>query len=146
MSRRLHLLISTPQQVLVDLADVVSFRGEDASGCFGLLAGHEDFLTMLQPSVLRWRRAGGERGYCAVPGGVLSLNQQTLRIACRNGIVGSRLELLEAEVHQARDAHVESVRQARVEQLRLHTQAVRQLVRYLRPEGDTAIVPPGERP
>ena len=97
MTRCLRLQISTPQQLLLELDDVVSFRGEDASGCFGLLAGHEDFLTVLQPTVLRW------------------------------------LEKLEAGVHRAQQTQVESGRQARVEHVRLHTQAVRQLVRYLRP-------------
>ena len=133
MSDCLRLQISTPQQVLLDLDDVVSFRGEDASGCFGLLAGHEDFLTVLQPTVLRWRRSSGEQGFCAVQGGVLSLRRQVLRVACRDGLVDSRLETLEAGVHRAQQTQIESGRQARVEHVRLHTQAVRQLVRYLRP-------------
>ena len=97
MTRCLRLQISTPQQLLLELDDVVSFRGEDASGCFGLLAGHEDFLTVLQPTVLRWRRVSGEQGFCAVQGGVLSLSRQVLRVACRDGIVDTRLEKLEAQ-------------------------------------------------
>ncbi|WP_313089665.1 F0F1 ATP synthase subunit epsilon [Pseudomonas sp.] len=137
MSRCLRLQISTPREVLVELDDVVAFRGEDASGSFGLLGGHEDLLTVLQPTVLRWRRVSGEQGYCAVQGGVLSLSGQQLRIACRDGHVGARLEELEAGVQQAQQAQVDSERQARVEHLRLHTQAVRQLVRYLRPEAGT---------
>ncbi len=134
MSPCLRLQISTPRQVLIELDDVVAFRGEDASGSFGLLGGHEDLLTVLQPTVLRWRRVSGEQGYCAVQGGVLSLSGQQLRIACRDGHVGARLDELEAGVQQAQQAQVDSERQARVEHLRLHTQAVRQLVRYLRPE------------
>ncbi len=134
MSPCLRLQISTPRQVLIELDDVVAFRGEDASGSFGLLGGHEDLLTVLQPTVLRWRRVSGEQGYCAVQGGVLSLSGQQLRIACRDGHVGARLEELEAGVQQAHQFQVDSERQARVEHLRLHTQAVRQLVRYLRPE------------
>lgn len=134
MSRCLRLQISTPREVLLELNDVVAFRGEDASGSFGLLGGHEDLLTVLQPTVLRWQRAGGERGYCAVQGGVLSLSGQALRIACRDGLIGPRLEQLEAGIQRAQQALGDSERQARVEHLRLHTQAVRQLVRYLRPE------------
>lgn len=134
MSPCLRLQISTPRQVLIELDDVVAFRGEDASGSFGLLGGHEDLLTVLQPTVLRWRRVSGEQGCCAVQGGVLSLSGQQLRIACRDGHVGARLEELEAGVQQAHQFQVDSERQARVEHLRLHTQAVRQLVRYLRPE------------
>jgi len=144
MSTPLHLLIATPQRVLVDCADVVSLRGEDDSCCFGLLPGHVDYLTVLLPSVLRWRRAGGEPGFCAVRGGVLSLSGRELRVACREGIVGEHLEELEARVRQTREAQRDSARQARVEHLRLHTRAVRQLVRYLRAEGETPFHPEGE--
>ncbi|MFC2974426.1 F0F1 ATP synthase subunit epsilon [Azotobacter bryophylli] len=144
MSAPLHLLIATPQQILVDCADVVSLRGEDASGGFGLLPGHVDYLTVLEPTVLRWRRASGERGYCAVRGGVLSLSGGELRIACREGIVGERLDELAARVQEAREAQRDSARRARVEHLRLHTRAVRQLVRYLRAEGETPFNPEGE--
>ena len=144
MSAPLHLLIATPQQILVDCADVVSLRGEDASGGFGLLPGHVDYLTVLEPTVLRWRRASGEWGYCAVRGGVLSLSGGELRIACREGIVGERLDELAARVQEAREAQRDSARRARVEHLRLHTRAVRQLVRYLRAEGETPFNPEGE--
>jgi F-type H+-transporting ATPase subunit epsilon len=144
MAEPLHLLIATPQRILVDLADVVALRGEDASGAFGLLPGHVDYLTVLQPSVLRWRRAGGELGFCAVRGGVLSLAGGELRVACREGILGSRLDELEARVREAREAQQDSARQARVEHLRLHTRAVRQLVRYLRAEGETPFSPEGD--
>ncbi|WPP44496.1 F0F1 ATP synthase subunit epsilon [Pseudomonas sp. AN-1] len=144
MAEPLHLLIATPQRILVDLADVVALRGEDASGSFGLLPGHVDYLTVLRSSVLRWRRAGGELGFCAVRGGVLSLAGGELRVACREGILGSRLDELEARVREAREAQHDSARQARVEHLRLHTRAVRQLVRYLRAEGETPFNPEGE--
>lgn len=144
MSTPLHLLIATPQQILVDCADVVSLRGEDASGGFGLLPGHVDYLTVLEPTVLRWRRVSGERGYCAVRGGVLSLSCGELRIACREGIVGECLDELAARVQEAREAQRDSARRARVEHLRLHTRAVRQLVRYLRAEGETPFNPEGE--
>lgn len=144
MAEPLHLLIATPQRILVDLADVVALRGEDASGSFGLLPGHVDYLTVLRPSVLRWRRAGGELGFCAVRGGVLSLAGGELRVACREGILGSRLDELEARVREAREAQHDSARQARVEHLCLHTRAVRQLVRYLRAEGETPFNPEGE--
>lgn len=134
-----HLLITTPQRILVDRDDIVALRAEDASGSFGLLPGHVDFLTVLSPSVVRWRCRANSRAYCAVHNGVLSLEGRELRIACREGVVGDDLEALETQVHQARENERDTVRQARVEQLRLHTQAVRHLVRYLRPAHDTMI-------
>lgn len=134
-----HLVIATPQQILLDRDDIVALRAEDASGSFGLLPGHVDFLTVLSPSVVRWRCREDSRGYCAVHSGVLSLVRRELRIACREGVIGDDLEALEAQVHQAREQQRDNIRQARVEHLRLHTQAVRQLVRYLRPGHETTM-------
>ncbi|MBB63067.1 MULTISPECIES: F0F1 ATP synthase subunit epsilon [Stutzerimonas] len=131
MTAPLHLLLTTPQRVLID-AEVVALRAEDASGAFGILPGHTDLLTVLVPTVLRWRLADGSRHYCAVSGGVLSLSAGELRIACREAVLGERLDTLQAEVDSEREARRERMRQARVEHLQLHTRAVRQLVRYLR--------------
>lgn len=139
-----HLLIATPQRILVDRDDIVALRAEDASGSFGLLPGHVDFLTVLSPSVVRWRFGADGQGYCAVHSGVLSLAGRELRIACREGVLGDDLEALEMQVHQAREQERETLRQARVEQLRLHTQAVRHLVRYLRPAHDTTMQEGGD--
>ncbi|SFH43072.1 F0F1 ATP synthase subunit epsilon [Modicisalibacter xianhensis] len=134
-----HLMITTPQQILIDRDDIVALRADDASGSFGLLPGHVDFLTVLSPSVVRWRCQAGHQGYCAVNSGVLSLVGHELRIACREGVTGDDLDALEARVHQTRDYQQDNIRQARVEHLRLHTQAVRQLVRYLRPGSETTL-------
>ena len=50
---------------------LVSFVGEDASGCFGLLAGHAPFLTLLEYGLARFRGATGPWRYLACPGAVL---------------------------------------------------------------------------
>ncbi|MCG7600886.1 F0F1 ATP synthase subunit epsilon [Halomonas sp. McH1-25] len=134
-----HLVVAAPQQILVDRDDIVALRAEDASGSFGLLPGHVDCLTVLTPTVVRWRCQAGRLGYCAINSGVLSLVGHELRIACREGVTGDDLDALEARVHQAREYQQDNVRQARVEHLRLHTQAVRQLVRYLRPGSETTL-------
>ncbi len=135
MSRVLRLVISTPTQLLVDAAGVTSLRGEDASGGFGILPGHADFVTALSPCVLRWRENETER-YCAVRGGVMSVKDGLqLRVACRHGVLGDDLQKLEAEVRAAAATRASGESHARVEQTRLHAYAVRQLIRYLRPAG-----------
>lgn len=136
MTKRLRLVISTPTRLLVDAPDVVSLRGEDASGGFGVLPGHADFVTALSACVLRWRRDDGKERYCAVRGGVMSVKDGSqLRIACRHGVLGEELEKLEADVRAAAAAQAKMESHARVEQARLHARAVRQLIRYLRPAG-----------
>jgi len=140
MSQGLHLTIATPASILVDADEVRSLRAEDASGAFGVLPGHADLLTVLPPAVVRWTRAGEPMHYCALSGGVLTISGgNRVAIACRRGAVGDELAMLEANVAAERAAELDADRRARVEQLRLHAQTVRQLMRYLRPGGR----PPG---
>jgi len=136
MTRALRLTITTPNVVLLDEGDVRSVRAEDRSGGFGLLPGHADLLTVLPPSVVRWRRSDGPERYCAIRGGVMTVTQgERVSIACRHGVLGEDLQKLEAEVRSARAAEIDAAARARVEQTRLHANAVRQLIRYLRPSG-----------
>lgn len=134
MNRLLHLSITTPVSVLATVSDVRSIRAEDASGSFGILPGHTDLLTVLSPSVVRWTGADGQTHYCAVRGGVFSMTGgDHAAIACRQGVLGDDLVTLQQDIAAARAAETEADRKARVEQLRLHAQAVRQLMRNLVP-------------
>ena len=142
MSAFLHLTIATPARVLFDSTEVVALRAEDATGSFGILPGHAAFLTVLAPSVLRWHAADGIEQFCAVKEGVLRVSGgHEISIACREGVMGTSgksLEVLEAQVDAARAAQLDAVRRARVDETRLHAQAVRQLLRYLRPSARPA--------
>ena len=134
MSGALHLTVTTPGQILVDSGDVAAVRAEDQSGSFGILPGHADLLTVLVASVLRWRTADGATRFCAVHGGVFTVSAgRNVAVACREGVVGDSLENLEAKVRTVRAEQLEADRKARVEKVRLHALAVRQLLRYLRP-------------
>lgn len=131
----LHLVIATPMAVLAD-TEAIAVRAEDASGSFGILAGHTDLLTVLPDSVVRWRTPDGSSHYCALRSGVMTVNAgRDVAIACREGQLGDDLQLLEEKVRQMRAAEVDSARRARVEHLQLHARAIRNLMRYLRPGG-----------
>ena len=139
MSGTLHLTVTTPAQILVESDNVVAVRAEDQSGSFGILPGHADLLTVLVPSVLRWRTADGAARFCAVRGGVFTVSSgRDVAVACREGVVGDSLDELQAKVRAVRAQELEADREARVEQIRLHALAVRQLVRYLRPNAAPA--------
>ncbi|MBV5265837.1 F0F1 ATP synthase subunit epsilon [Pinisolibacter aquiterrae] len=128
----LHLTITTPAAVLVDDAAVRSVRAEDESGGFGILAGHADLLTVLPASVVRWRGDDDVEHYCALRGGVMTVAEGRLvSIACREGSLGDDLATLEARVANLRASETDADRRHRVEQTRLHAQAVRQLIRLL---------------
>jgi F-type H+-transporting ATPase subunit epsilon len=148
MSGVLHLTITTPAQLLVESDNVEAVRVEDHSGSFGILPGHTDLVTVLVPSVVRWRTGDGLARFCAVRGGVFTVARgQEVAIACREGVIGDSLEDLEAVVRAVRAQQLETDRKGRVEQVRLHALAVRQLLRYLRPDwAPSALTRPGAAP
>jgi len=131
----MRLLITTPTNVVIDQRDVVAVRAEDESGSFGILTGHADFMTALSVSVVSWREIANRQRFCAVRRGVLSVsNGDEVAIATREAILGDDLDRLEEVVlMQFRDA-LEAERDARTESLQLQMKAIRQIMRYLRPE------------
>jgi F-type H+-transporting ATPase subunit epsilon len=129
----LDLTIATPLDMVVNHDAALSLRAEDESGSFGIRPGHADFITMLAPSVVRWLAPDGTRRFCAVDGGVMTVSGgHAIAIACREAIAGDALERLEREVARVRVAQLDAERRVRVEAVRLHAQAVRQMLRYLR--------------
>lgn len=134
MTRPLHLTITTPVQGLVDDRAVAALRAEDESGSFGILPGHVDLLTALPASVVRWRGSDGGLHFCAIRAGLMTVRGgHRIEIACREGVAGDDLHGLEDEVAQFRAGQTDADRRARVEQMRLHANAVRQIMRLLRP-------------
>jgi F-type H+-transporting ATPase subunit epsilon len=131
----MRLLITTPTAVVVDDPDAVAVRAEDESGSFGILAGHADFLTALAVSVVSWRRTDSARRFCAVRRGVLSVSRGSLvAIATREALVGDDLDHLEHVVLAEFRNGIEAERTAWTASLQLQMKAIRQIVRYLRPE------------
>lgn len=68
--------------------DVVGFVGEDASGSFGLMAGHERFMTVLVFGLARLRLADGRRLFVGLPGGLLDFRADGLHISTRRYLLG----------------------------------------------------------
>ena len=136
----MRLLITTPTAVVIDDPDVVAVRAEDESGCFGILGGHADFLTALTVSVVAWRLSNDSRRFCAVRRGVLSVSRGTqVLIGTRQALVGDDLDHLEHVVLANFRNNVEAERTARTATLQLQMKAIRQIVRYLRPERPGAL-------
>ncbi len=131
----MRLLIATPTSVVIDEPDVAAVRAEDESGSFGILDGHAEFLTVLRVSVVSWHHGDDRQRFCAVRRGVLSVrNGSEVAIATREAIAGADLARLEDVILTQFRETLEAERTARTESLRLQMQAIRQIVRYLRPE------------
>jgi len=136
------LEITTPTALIAELDDILHLRAEDASGAFGILPRHTDFVTVLEASVVSWRNTGGLVGHCAVRGGVLTVKDgERIAIATREAVVGDDLTILEADVLAAFRAKAALERSARADSTRLQLAAVRRMFDYLRPERPAAIRP-----
>lgn len=85
----LELLSATEQQ---QMHEVVSFVGEDASGSFGILAGHERAITVLVFGLARFHRVGEHWQYLALPGGLLYFVDNRLQICTRHYLIDSDYE------------------------------------------------------
>ncbi len=139
----MKLRITTPTAVVAEFDDVLHLRAEDASGAFGILPRHADFLTVLETSVVSWRRTGGVVGHCAVRGGVLAVQGgERIAIATRDAVPGDDLAKLEVDVLAAFRAKAAEEQSARADSARLQLAAVRRMFDYLRPERAPGGFPP----
>ena len=130
----MKLRIVTPLSVVVDEDGVQALRAEDASGGFGILRGHADFLTSLTISVVAWRRQDGTQRYCAVRHGVLTVAAGAeIAIATREAVLGDSYATLDVEILSRFRADIETERTEHVESARLQLNAIRRIMEHLRP-------------
>ncbi|GHF60542.1 F0F1 ATP synthase subunit epsilon [Seohaeicola zhoushanensis] len=138
MTDGLSLSIATPLRIVLDETGILSLRGEDASGGFGILPGHADYVTVIDAGVLRWRGESGPWRYCVVRGAVFTVSGgETVHVACRDAVTGDDLATLQAEVAESRRAHDDASRRTRAQSARLHARAIRRLMHGLALGGDT---------
>lgn len=93
---------------------VESFVGRDQSGAFGIQAGHAPFATCLVYGLARFRPAGGPWTYAALPGGILHVEANRLRVWTRLFYLGEDLAAMTAHLEgdiAASEAELRSVRQ-----------------------------------
>lgn len=91
---------------------VTMFVGEDASGSFGIMAGHHRMMTPLQFGLARFRTYGSDWQFLALPGGVLYFVNNELFLNTRRYL---------------RDRDCARITQALEQQLRREEAALREL-------------------
>jgi F-type H+-transporting ATPase subunit epsilon len=129
----MRLRIVTPLAVVVEEDGVQALRAEDASGGFGIMPGHADFLTSLTISVVTWKRRDGKPRFCAVRRGVLTVAAgEEIGIATREAVLGDDYTRLDQDVLRRFRADFEVERSEHVESTRLQLNAIRQIIRHLR--------------
>lgn len=75
-----HLLAADRTETI---NNVQSFKGEDKSGSFSLLARHERFMTILTFGLAQLRLADGTVEYLGLPGGLLYFSGNSMHISTR---------------------------------------------------------------
>ena len=131
----MRLRIVTPLSVVIDEDGVLALRAEDATGSFGILPRHADFLTSLAVSVVSWESSNETRRYCAVRRGVLSvIGGHDIAIATREAVPGDDLTTLDETILGRFRADIETQRAEYVENTRLHLDAIRRIMSHLRPD------------
>lgn len=92
---------------------VYSFVGTDASGSFGLRAGHARFMTVLAFGLARFREEEASWTYLALPGAVVDFQDNTLWIAARRSLLDAdycRINVLLREQLLAEERALEKTR------------------------------------
>ncbi len=95
------------------IADVVSFVGEDASGCFGIQANHARFMTTLVFGLARFRRVEEDWQYLAMPGAVIYFNNNELTISTRHFLIDADFERISTLLDQQLIAEEENLQATR---------------------------------
>jgi len=67
-----------------EITGVTSFVGEDATGSFGVLAGHARMMTSLIIGLARFRTGSDGWTYLALPGAVLYFHDNELTLSTRH--------------------------------------------------------------
>ena len=79
---------------------VTSFVGEDATGSFGILAGHARMMTSLVFGLARFRTGENAWQYLALPGAVLYFNNNELSLSTRRYLVDDDYERISIALHE----------------------------------------------
>jgi F-type H+-transporting ATPase subunit epsilon len=120
------LQILVPDAVVLDTR-VTGVQAGDASGRFGLRAGHEPFVTTLSPSLLIYTDEEGRERYAAVDGGIMLLEGNRLSVVTREAVLADRLEDVVERAAAILDIRQREEHRARAEFHDLQTALVKQL-------------------
>ena len=104
-----------------------SFVGNDASGSFGLRAGHARFMTVLGAGLARFRRPEGDWTYLATPGAALYFANDRLWIGARRLLLDRDYARISALLRDQLLAEEEALEQTRSSLRRMEEELLRRL-------------------
>jgi F-type H+-transporting ATPase subunit epsilon len=93
----LHLQDATQYE---RINDVISFVGEDDSGSFGIMTGHERMMTSLVFGLARYRIADQPWQYLALPGALVYFVNNELFLSTRRYLQDQDYERISTALHE----------------------------------------------
>lgn len=120
----LHLHSMTAARTL---AGVRSLVARDASGSFGIQAGHEDFMTALEFGLARYRTGAAGWQYLALPGGILRVAAGEVWLFTRRYLEDSDYRRLGGEIARQLRAEEAALRETHVSLQQMEQQLLRRL-------------------
>mgnify|MGYP001474819971 CR=1 FL=1 len=120
----LHLHSMTTARTVPGVRSLVA---RDASGSFGIQAGHEDFMTALEFGLARYRSGANDWQYLALPGGILRVAAGAVWLFTRRYLEDSDYRRLGGELERQLRAEEEALRETRVSLQQMEQQLLRRL-------------------
>ena len=118
-----------------EITHVESFVGEDASGSFGILAGHTRLITSLVLGLARFRTAANGWSYLALPGAVLHFRDNVLTLSTRRYLRDDDYMRISQELRQQLIAEEQNLRAMKESLHRMEEEALRRLWEMSRQAG-----------
>jgi len=113
---------------------VTTFVGEDASGSFGILAGHARLMTSLSIGLARFRDADGAWHYLAQPGALLYFHDNQLTLSTRHFLLDDDYTAISAVLQQQLLAEEEELHYTKASLHRMEEEVLRRMWRLGRKE------------
>jgi F-type H+-transporting ATPase subunit epsilon len=120
----LHLESGTQYE---KIENVVSFVGQDDSGSFGILPGHARMMTLLAFGLARFRIAGQEPEFLALPGGVAYFVGNQLHVSTRRYLRGPDFERISAGLREELRTEEEALLEMKQSVIRLEEEMFKRL-------------------
>lgn len=109
--------------------NVSGFIGRDASGSFGILGGHERFLTALEFGLARFRVGNDDWEYLAAPGGLVYMRDEELLVCTRRYFRDNDYQRISETLARELKSEEESVRVTRASLHQMEDEMLRRLWR-----------------
>ncbi len=102
--------------------------GQDASGSFGLLAGHARFMTVLGFGLTRFRVGQGNWEFLALPGGLVYFTGNQLYLNTRRYLRGQDYERIRSALERQFAAEEDELRSMKLSLQRLEQEMLKRLL------------------